>query len=135
MQQLGLSPSCLAVRCLRQSRCPLSETLGDQRSNQRGSKKWCMGCCPLIGAFEHLDARSLRGSVDSVIPRWTMPGNLTNPPGIYCRKLYICYGVILMLVSPSGERFFDVVLPRTIESTINISLPERDVASEIGRSE
>jgi hypothetical protein len=40
-----------------------------------------------------------------------------------------------MLVSPPGERFFDVVLPRTIESTIKISLPEHDPASEIGRSE
>ena len=60
---------------------------------------------------------------------------LANPPGISCRKLYICYSDILMLVSPSGERFFDVVLPRTIESTLNISLPERDAASEIGRSE
>jgi hypothetical protein len=40
-----------------------------------------------------------------------------------------------MLVSSEDERFFEVVLPRTIESTIKISLPEHDLASAIGRSE
>jgi hypothetical protein len=40
-----------------------------------------------------------------------------------------------MLVSPPGERFFDVVLTRAIESTLKISLPEHDIASEVGRSE
>ena len=49
--------------------------------------------------------------------------------------LYIWYNVSLMLVSPLGERFFEVVLYRTIESTIKISLPEHDIASAIGRSE